>query len=489
MRLFAINTESGNALTTAEVQVPNFRTPRNNAPTTNGNVVDSLDGRLYQASYRNGSVVTSHTIDNNGILMNRWYQFSTNGWPAGGSPSLVQSGDVAGGATHYHMVAAQQNSLGDIALIFSASSSSLTADVLYTGRNANDPLGTMSTPQVLAQSTGDDYTSFRWGDYFDVEVDPVDDLTFWGIGMTVDANDVWTTSVHRIEITPVGFDTFTVAPNPVGVGQSATARLRLTNSQASPTTVRLSANPPGVVNIPASISIPTGDRDATFNFTSNAVADAVTVEITADAGAIGRRTAQVRIVPVTVIQPLEIWGARVPGGNDRTCILYLSGPAPRGGASVFITSTNETLVTPERSWVVVPEGQSSLRFRVRTRPVNSPTRVDLRVSRAGVTISNDLLLLPASVASIELAPTSVRGGSSVSGKVFLDAPAPAGGATVQLTSSLNTVARTPATVSIPAGSREGSFTITTNPVTAATTVTVRATRLSSERTVTLRVNP
>ena len=60
------------------------------------------------------------------------------------------------------------------------------------------PANTMSAPTVLASSTGSPYqagASNRWGDYFGVDVDPVDDETFWGTAMVVRADGWWSTHV------------------------------------------------------------------------------------------------------------------------------------------------------------------------------------------------------------------------------------------------------------------------------------------------------
>jgi hypothetical protein len=41
----------------------------------------------------------------------------------------------------------------------------------------------------------------RWGDYFTVEIDPVDNMTFWGIGMVADNGGQWTTHINKWSVT------------------------------------------------------------------------------------------------------------------------------------------------------------------------------------------------------------------------------------------------------------------------------------------------
>ena len=54
------------------------------------------------------------------------------------------------------------------------------AGIWVTGREPGDAAGEMSEPVRLA--VGDVGTSGRWGDYFDIAVDPNDDRTFWVVG-------------------------------------------------------------------------------------------------------------------------------------------------------------------------------------------------------------------------------------------------------------------------------------------------------------------
>lgn len=193
------------------VAVPANTRPQMDAPSTNGNTLDTIDGRLFNAVWRSGKLVASHTIQDGSLLKVRWYEVSTNSWPVSGSPSLSMSGNISGtGSTHHHMNAVNTNSLGDISAIFTRSSTSITADIMYAGRMAADPAGTMGTPVNLEGSAGNNYGSGRWGDYFGVDVDPVDDVTFWGIGMGVAADNNWRTSIFSWTISVPGT---VVAPN------------------------------------------------------------------------------------------------------------------------------------------------------------------------------------------------------------------------------------------------------------------------------------
>jgi hypothetical protein len=109
--------------------------------------------------------------------------------------SLVQAGLVADPSVHYFTPAINKNGAGDIALLFSASSSSITANIMVAGRTSADPAGAMGAPVAMRTSDGTSYSQGRWGDYFKVEVDPNDDATFWGVGEFVRANNSWGTEI------------------------------------------------------------------------------------------------------------------------------------------------------------------------------------------------------------------------------------------------------------------------------------------------------
>src|SRR5467141_3224874 len=98
---------------------------------------------------------------------------------------------------------------------------------------------------------------------------------------------------------------------------------------------------------------------------------------------------------------------------------------------------------------------------------------------------------PASVSlsSLSLNPTTVTGGNSSTGTVTLSGAAPAGGATVALSSSNTTVARTPPSVTVAAGATSATFTVSTSAVAASTTVTISGTYSGATRSASLTVTP
>ena len=92
------------------------------------------------------------------------------------------------------------------------------------------------------------------------------------------------------------------------------------------------------------------------------------------------------------------------------------------------------------------------------------------------------------VATLEVAPASVAGGTGAVGTVTLAAPAPAGGAEVALASAAAAVA-VPSSVIVAPTASAGTFPITTAPVAATTATTLSATYGGITRTATLVVTP
>src|SRR5438876_9728827 len=74
------------------------------------------------------------------------------------------------------------NSLGDIALGYSASNTTVFPSVFYTARHDGDPPGQMTLGEgSIKDGTGSQTGSNRWGDYTALVPDPTDDTTFWFI--------------------------------------------------------------------------------------------------------------------------------------------------------------------------------------------------------------------------------------------------------------------------------------------------------------------
>ena len=149
-----------------------------------GDTLDTLGDRsMFRNAYRrftdgHEALVGNMTVESNGVAGVRWYEINN---ATSGSPSFVQQSTYQPDNTWRWMGSAAMDALGDIAVGFSASSSSINPQIRYAGRLAGDPPNTLAQGEAtLFAGTGSQTdTVSRWGDYSDITVDPNDDCTFW----------------------------------------------------------------------------------------------------------------------------------------------------------------------------------------------------------------------------------------------------------------------------------------------------------------------
>ncbi len=184
------------------VNVPSYSYPNSSSPQLGGGSIDVLDGRVFVAGWKAGSLVTSHAIRVGGSgnrTVGRWYEFNTGNWPQSGSVSLVQSGNVdTGNSTYALFPVVALNDFKDIGMEVGRCSGSQYASVGHTGRKFTDPLGQMGSFTEVKVGNAP-FTGGRWGDYFGIQVDPNDGLTFWGVGEYCDGGP-WATWIDSWKV-------------------------------------------------------------------------------------------------------------------------------------------------------------------------------------------------------------------------------------------------------------------------------------------------
>jgi hypothetical protein len=126
------------------------------------------------------SLVTNQSVEAlPGVAGVRWYELRRTGT----TYSLNQQGTYApADGVHRWMGSAAQDKIGNIALGYSVVNGvDVYPGIRYTGRLAGDPLGQMTLGEgVIVNGSGVQTThNSRWGDYTSLNVDPVDDCTFW----------------------------------------------------------------------------------------------------------------------------------------------------------------------------------------------------------------------------------------------------------------------------------------------------------------------
>ena len=110
----------------------------------------------------------------------RWYEIRRND---AGDYSLFQEGTFApADGVHRWMGSIAQNKKGGMALGYSVvNATNVFPGIRYTGRLPGDAAGQMTLGEgTVINGTGvQTTTNSRWGDYTSMNIDPVDDCTFW----------------------------------------------------------------------------------------------------------------------------------------------------------------------------------------------------------------------------------------------------------------------------------------------------------------------
>jgi hypothetical protein len=161
-----------------------------------GNPLDTLRERLMNsAQYANVNGVESlwvnHTIRccgaTNGPAGIQWIQVNVTGGNVGATPIQQQVYPGTSDGLNRWMGSVAVDKLGDMALGYSVSSSTLNPDIRYAGRLAGDPPGTLpqtETSMLPGVTRGTQLgscggaTCTRWGDYSGMTIDP-NGCDFW----------------------------------------------------------------------------------------------------------------------------------------------------------------------------------------------------------------------------------------------------------------------------------------------------------------------
>jgi hypothetical protein len=138
----------------------------------------------WRLAYRNfktyDAMVTNQSVEAApGVAGVRWYEIRR----VGNTYSIYQQGTYApGDGVHRWMGSVAQDKKGNMAAGYSVvNATTVFPGIRYTGRLAGDPLGQLTLGEgVIINGSGvQTTTNSRWGDYTSMNIDPVDDCTFW----------------------------------------------------------------------------------------------------------------------------------------------------------------------------------------------------------------------------------------------------------------------------------------------------------------------
>jgi hypothetical protein len=214
-------------------------------PGTTQKLASLGDRLMYRLAYRNfgthESLVVNHSIktglNGTGPSGIRWYEVRS---PAG-TPAVYQQGTYAPDSVYRWMGSGAMDQAGNLAIGYSAASSTVKPGLRWAGRLASDPLGTLGQGEgEIVTGQGVQLTGLdRWGDYTALSVDPVDDCTFWYVGQYLRADGTWNWSTR---IASWKFPACSPAAPDFGVAASPASR---TVTQGGSTTYGVTISPSG----------------------------------------------------------------------------------------------------------------------------------------------------------------------------------------------------------------------------------------------------
>jgi hypothetical protein len=274
-----------------------------------------------------------------------------------------------------------------------------------------------------------------------------------------------------------------VSVNPTSIvgGNSAIGTVTLSAPQSGSTVIALSTPAPTTVaRIPASVTVPAGATSASFTVTTFAVTSQFNMNIFADLAGSPEQQALLLITAgsaTTTVSALSVNPVSLVGGASASGTVTLSRAAASGGAVVTLSKALSnggpgTVPATVPASVTVPAGQTSASFAIGTSAVTATTGVRISASFGGATLNSDITVFPL-LAQVSFSG-NVPGGSPAAGTVTLNGAAPGGGTVVTLSSANTSLVTVPASVTVPAGQTNVTFTASTAPVTQTTAVAVSA---------------
>ncbi|HEV2914291.1 MAG TPA: FG-GAP-like repeat-containing protein [Pyrinomonadaceae bacterium] len=190
--------------------------------------------------------------------------------------------------------------------------------------------------------------------------------------------------------------------------------------------------------------------------------------------------------PPVNVSSLTVSPASVIGGRTSTGKVTLNAAAPAGGAIVSLSDNIASTTIPAS--ITIPEGATTGTFTITTTAVSATQTGTVTAKRGTSTATAALSVQPIVLTSVVLSPGTVVGGSSSTGTVTLNAPAPATGALVTLSDNL-AASTVPPSVTIPAGATRATFTIPTAIVTVRQVGTLTASYAGLSKAATFVVRP
>jgi hypothetical protein len=165
----------------------------------------------------------------------------------------------------------------------------------------------------------------------------------------------------------------------------------------------------------------------------------------------------------------------VGGATTVTGTVSLGAPAPTGGASITLTSSNLAATFPGGKTVKIPAGGVTATFAIATKAVTASTPVTISAKYQFTKLATQINVLPSfTIETVSVAPArliGMFGGDAAVGTVTLSGSA-SNGTVVNLASANSAILTVPASVAFTPGANTATFPITARHVPANTSVAI-----------------
>ena len=311
---------------------------------------------------------------------------------------------------------------GNIALGFSTSSSTTKPSIRYTGRLAGDAAGTMTQGEgtIISGAGAQGSTLSRWGDYSSLQIDPVDDCTFWYTNEYIPANGTfnWKTRIASFKLP--------------GCGAAATNDFSISATPTSVSVVQGASAP----NVTISTAVTSGVAQ-TVNLTvsgvpANATASLSPTSVTAGGGS------------------TLTFNAGTAALGTYTLTITGTGSSATHSTTVQVTITSQTPPPPADFTVAVSPASASVAAGSSTSYTVSTTAVNGSTQSIALSVSG----LPSGVTG-SFSPATVTAGGSSTLTISATTTATAGTTTFSATGTSGSTSH----------SASASITVTTGPAT------------------------
>ncbi len=255
--------------------------------------------------------------------------------------------------------------------------------------------------------------------------------------------------------------------------------------------MQVTSSKPELAQVPNIVTASAGSGVGYFNIVTSPVTAQQLVTISVSGGDVTLSSPLTIYPSLPALTAVTVAPNNVVGGATATGSVTLGSAAPTGGVGINLSSSLPGTASVPPS-VTVPAGATSATFEVTTFPsfltsVQFTTQLNQVFQSTSITVNPPPPSGPA-LSALSLSPTSVTGGNGSTGTVTLTGAAPGGGMVVSLSDN-STATAAPASVIVPAGATNATFTVSTTSVTSSAAATVSAVHGGVTRTATLTVNP